>query len=137
MADQADGGRFLAGDFAETPEIAARRAAHAGAFSGGVALCGHPGLPPEPGRFHLYVSYVCPFAHRAILVRALKRLDGAVGLPVLHPRWSTPDGRVVVATATSTPDFGGCGFMVEDERGSLVDVSFRPSAGPAPGRTGP
>lgn len=51
-------------------------------------------FPPEAGRYHLYVSYACPFAHRAILYRALLGLEDAVTMTVLHPRWSGPDGWV-------------------------------------------
>ncbi len=40
--------------------------------------------PPEPGRYHLYVSLACPWAHRALIVRALKRLEGEISLSVTH-----------------------------------------------------
>jgi putative glutathione S-transferase len=38
-----------------------------------------------PGRHHLYVSYACPWAHRAIIVRRLKGLEDVVGLSVVDP----------------------------------------------------
>jgi len=41
--------------------------------------------PAEPGRYHLYVSYACPWASRAIIVRKLKRLEEVVGMTVLDP----------------------------------------------------
>ncbi len=41
--------------------------------------------PPAPGRYHLYVSYACPWAHRALIVRALKGLDDQIGVSVVHP----------------------------------------------------
>ncbi|KAI8342143.1 glutathione S-transferase [Chlamydoabsidia padenii] len=37
----------------------------------------------EPDRYHLYVSYACPWAHRAIALRALKGLDSLIGLSVV------------------------------------------------------
>ena len=40
--------------------------------------------PPEPGRYHLYVSLACPWAHRALIVRALKRLQGEISVSVTH-----------------------------------------------------
>ncbi|REK03295.1 MAG: glutathione S-transferase family protein [Acidobacteria bacterium] len=41
--------------------------------------------PAEPGRYHLYVSYACPWAHRTLIFRKLKRLDEAIGLSVVDP----------------------------------------------------
>ena len=43
-------------------------------------------LPAEPGRYHLYVSLACPWAHRTIIFRKLKRLEN-VDLDVGRRRW--------------------------------------------------
>jgi len=40
---------------------------------------------PEAGRYHLYVSLACPWAHRTLIVRSLKHLDAAVGVTVVDP----------------------------------------------------
>ncbi|GAC1393632.1 MAG: glutathione S-transferase family protein [Polyangiales bacterium] len=39
----------------------------------------------EPGRYHLYVSWACPWAHRTMIVRALMGLQGVIGASVVDP----------------------------------------------------
>ena len=42
-------------------------------------------FPAEPKRYHLYVSYACPWASRCIAVRSLKGLQDTIGMSVVHP----------------------------------------------------
>lgn len=42
--------------------------------------------PPEPGRYHLYAAWNCPWAHRALLTRALLGLTGAISVAFARPR---------------------------------------------------
>ncbi|SFE48700.1 glutathione S-transferase family protein [Roseivivax sediminis] len=46
---------------------------------------GEGGFPAESGRYHLYVSYACPWAHRALIFRALKGLEDHIDVSVVHP----------------------------------------------------
>ncbi len=53
------------------------------------------------GRYHLYVSYACPWAHRTLILRALRGLAKAIGVSVVHPHmdelgWSFEEGEGVV-----------------------------------------
>lgn len=42
------------------------------------------GFKAEPGRYHLYVSWACPWAHRTLILRALKKLEGIISVSVVH-----------------------------------------------------
>lgn len=62
---------------------------------------GQGGFTPEPGRYRLYVSLACPWAHRTLIVRRLKRLEDAIAVSVVHPHmgadgWTFEPGRGVV-----------------------------------------
>lgn len=46
---------------------------------------GEGGFAAESGRYHLYVSYACPWAHRTLIFRALKGLAPHVGVSAVHP----------------------------------------------------
>ncbi|MXQ09439.1 glutathione-dependent reductase [Alphaproteobacteria bacterium GH1-50] len=41
---------------------------------------------PEPGRYHLYVAWNCPWAHRALLTRVILGLEDAISISVAKPR---------------------------------------------------
>jgi glutathionyl-hydroquinone reductase len=53
---------------------------------------------PEPGRYHLYVSWACPWAHRTLIYRALKGLEEAIGVTVVDPLMLS-DGWVIPRAA--------------------------------------
>lgn len=46
---------------------------------------GSGGFAAESGRYHLYVSYACPWAHRTLIFRALKDLTDHISVSVVHP----------------------------------------------------
>ena len=46
---------------------------------------GSSGFPAAAGRYHLYVSLACPWAHRAIIVRRLLGLESAISMSVVDP----------------------------------------------------
>jgi glutathionyl-hydroquinone reductase len=46
---------------------------------------GSTGFPAQAGRYHLYVSLACPWAHRTLIGRKLKRLEHAISVSVVDP----------------------------------------------------
>ncbi|MGJ8545813.1 MAG: glutathione S-transferase family protein [Sulfitobacter sp.] len=52
---------------------------------GSAGPSGTGGFAAQSGRYHLYVSYACPWAHRALIFRQIKGLAPHIGLSVVHP----------------------------------------------------
>ncbi|MGD9725748.1 MAG: glutathione S-transferase family protein [Nitrospiraceae bacterium] len=62
-----------------------------------VTADGSSGYPAAKNRYHLYVSWACPWAHRTIIVRKLKGLEDSIGLTAVDPirderGWAFRDG---------------------------------------------
>lgn len=70
---------------------------------GGPGPDGEPGLPAEAGRYHLYVSLACPWAHRTLIFRALKGLADVVSVSVVDPVMG-PEGWVFGEAPGATAD---------------------------------
>jgi putative glutathione S-transferase len=58
---------------------------------GGPGPTGDGGFKAEPGRYHLFVSYNCPWAHRTLIFRILKGLENVLSVSIALPKRS-PDG---------------------------------------------
>ena len=54
-----------------------------------VTVDGSSGFKAEADRYHLYISYACPWAHRTLIVRRLKKLEDAISLSVVD--WHVTD----------------------------------------------
>lgn len=51
---------------------------------GAAGPSGRDGFRAEPGRYHLYVSLACPWAHRTLIFRKLKKLEDVISVSVVH-----------------------------------------------------
>jgi putative glutathione S-transferase len=83
---------------------------------------GRSGFPAEAGRYHLYVSLACPWAHRAIIVRGLLGLEDVISMGVVDPvrdergwRFGPGEGH--------EPD-GVCGFQFLAEAYLRTDPAY-------------
>ena len=52
---------------------------------GSAGPTGEAGFAAEPGRYHLYISHACPWAHRTMIFRKLKGLEDMISVSVVHP----------------------------------------------------
>ncbi|MEV0666680.1 glutathione S-transferase family protein [Actinomadura luteofluorescens] len=108
-------------------------------FTERITADGSSGLPAEPGRYRLFVSYACPWAHRTLIVRRLLGLEDAIGVGVVDPirderGWRFPDRDPVTGAVflselylSTDPSFQGrytvpCVWDTETER--LVTNDF-------------
>jgi len=53
--------------------------------NGAAGITGEAGFAAEKDRYHLYVSYACPWAHRTLIFRSLKKLQDMISVSVVHP----------------------------------------------------
>jgi len=54
-------------------------------FRASLSADGSTGFKAEPGRYHLYVSLACPWAHRTLIFRSLKQLQPYIDVTVVDP----------------------------------------------------
>lgn len=71
---------------------------------------GKGGFKAEPGRYHLYVSLACPWAHRTLIFRRLKGLEEMISVSVVHwlmneNGWTFKDGPGVIADPINKAEF--------------------------------
>ncbi len=71
---------------------------------------GAPGFQAEAGRYHLYVSYACPWAHRTLIFRKIKGLEDLISVSVVHwymaeNGWTFADGDGVVPDPIHDADY--------------------------------
>ena len=52
---------------------------------GSAGPSGEGGFPADAGRYHLYISLACPWAHRTLIFRSLKKLENAISVSVAEP----------------------------------------------------
>jgi len=65
---------------------------------------GSGGFLAEPGCYHLYVSLACPWAHRALIFRKLKKLDDVVSVSITEPLYGKTGWEFGTTMPGATPD---------------------------------
>src|SRR5437868_3887130 len=92
------------------PDAKGRFVRPAARFRGRVRADGSGRFPAAAGRYHVYVSYACPWAHRTLITRALRGLEDAVSVTVVDPHMGDDGWRF----ADDDPDpFASAQFLRE------------------------
>ncbi|KPV39202.1 glutathionyl-hydroquinone reductase YqjG [Thiohalorhabdus denitrificans] len=98
FAPETEGGRFVRPD---SP------------FRGWVSRDGSTGFPAEPGRYHLYVSLACPWAHRTLIFRKLKGLEEAISVSVVDPIMGEEGWHFSEGPGCIPDTVNGCAYLRE------------------------
>ncbi|WP_017473604.1 glutathione S-transferase family protein [Amphibacillus jilinensis] len=77
---------------------------------GSAGPTGEAGFKAEPNRYHLYVSYACPWANRTLIMRSVKGLKQMISVSVVHPYrdekgWTFEPGQGVIADPVMDADY--------------------------------
>ena len=72
---------------------------------GSAGPTGEPGFKAEAGRYHLYVSLACPWAHRTLIFRKLKGLEDKISVSVVDPLMLDEGWTLKGADGATVPDF--------------------------------
>jgi putative glutathione S-transferase len=105
--ERGDGGRF---------------ARQSSTFRDWVTADGSSGYPAEAGRYHLYVSLACPWAHRTVILRELKGLQDAIGMSIVDPIRDERGWAFTGAPGTTKDRVNGWAYLSEGYR--ATDPSF-------------
>jgi putative glutathione S-transferase len=96
--ERADGGRF---------------ARQTSKFRDWVTADGSSGFKAQAGRYHLYVSLACPWAHRAVILRELKGLHDAIGMSIVDPIRDERGWAFTDAPGTTADNVNGWTYLSE------------------------
>jgi putative glutathione S-transferase len=70
---------------------------------GAAGPSGRGGFRGELGRYHLYVAFACPWAHRTLIMRKLKGLESMIGISAVNS-YMGPEGWTFAPGAETIPD---------------------------------
>lgn len=80
---------------------------------GSAGPTGEAGFKAKPGRYHLYVALICPWASRTLMVRKLKKLEEVITVSVVDPRLSDQGWSFGNYPGADTDELNGAQYMHE------------------------
>jgi putative glutathione S-transferase len=111
------GGRFVRGQSGFRNWVTA---------DGAAGPSGKGGFKAEAGRYHLYVSLACPWAHRTLIFRKLKKLEDLISISIVSPKMPSDTGWAFTCEMGSTPDaLYGADFLWQVYTRAVPDYTGR------------
>ncbi len=92
---------------------------------GSAGPSGEGGFKAEAGRYHLYVSHACPWAHRTLIFRALKGLEDMISVSVVHWYMADKGWTFQAADGVVADSINGADYMYQVYTAALSDYSGR------------
>lgn len=80
---------------------------------GGAGPTGDGGFKAEAGRYHLYVSLACPWAHRTLIFRKLKKLEAVISVSVTEPLYGKTGWEFSAGAGANRDDVNGKATLAE------------------------
>lgn len=80
---------------------------------GSPGITGEGGFKAEADRYHLYVAYICPWASRTLMARALKGLDDIISVSVVNPRLTDQGWEFGGFNGSDVDDLNGVAYLHE------------------------
>ena len=80
---------------------------------GSAGPTGEGGFKAEPGRYHLYVALICPWASRTLIGRKLKKLEDAISVSVVEPALTDEGWRFGDYPGSDRDDLSGATYLHE------------------------
>ena len=80
-------------------------------FRNWITADGASGFKAESGRYHLYVSHACPWAHRTLILRKLKGLDELISVSIVDPLMTDEGWHFSRGDGCIPDDVNGCAYL--------------------------
>ena len=112
MTGYLDNGRWRSG-WSDTRATGGEFVRRDSTFRNWVTADGSSAFSPEPGRYHLYVSLACPWAHRTLIFRKLKRLEEIISISVVEPVMSEQGWMFGSGAGATLDSINGFGYLHE------------------------
>lgn len=92
---------------------------------GGPGPSGEGGFKAAPGRYHLYVSLACPWAHRTLIFRKLKALEEVISVSVVHWHMGESGWEFREGPGATPDEVNGARYLHEVYTSALPDYTGR------------